>query len=247
MAEHRVPFVVDPLLGRPRADAQRDAERVDILCVHDDVGFACGGVLAKELHDQPDGPTDVALAPISGARRVFSVRSAQETDGGRLQDIERLAGARFREVELAEVADDDPPSLRELRRHAIDGRCWVVVGASGSPVGYVMVSEVDGHAHVDQMSVHPDHQGIGAGRALIDRVREWALQNGLNAITLTTYADVPWNRPLYEHLGFRVLDGSEIGSQLATIRDAERARGLDQRPRVCMRLDLNRSAAPTTS
>jgi len=154
-----------------------------------------------------------------------------------MQDIERLAGDQFREVGLAEVADAEPPSLQELRRHAGEGRSWVVVGASGQPIGFVLVSNVDGHAHIDQMSVDPEHQGMGAGRALIDRVRAWALETGRDGITLTTYADVPWNRPLYEHLGFRVLEEREIGSQLHAIRDAERARGLDVRPRVCMCLD----------
>lgn len=79
---------------------------------------------------------------------------------------------------------------------------------------------------------------MGAGRALMDRVRAWALETGREGSTLTTYADVPWNRPLYEHLGFRVLDESGIGRQLRAIRDAKRARGLDVRSRVCMCLDL---------
>lgn len=92
---------------------------------------------------------------------MFSVRSAEERDAGRLREIERLAGERFREVGLAEVADDEPPSVQELRRHVTDGRCWVAVATLGRPVGYVMVSDADGHAHVDQMSVHPDYQGMG--------------------------------------------------------------------------------------
>jgi len=137
------------------------------------------------------------------------------------------------------VADDEPPSVEELERCARDGRCWVVLGASGEPVGYVMVSDIDGNAHIDQMSVRPDHQRLGAGRALLDRVRAWASETGrLAIITLTTYADVAWNRPLYEHLGFRVLGDGEIGPELQAVRKAERARGLDLRPRVCMRLDL---------
>ncbi len=170
---------------------------------------------------------------------VFSVRSAQDLDARLLQEIERLAGERFREVGLAEVADDEPPSVDELERYVSTGRCWVVLGVSGEPVGYVMVSDLDGNAHIDQMSVHPDHQRSGAGRALVDRVRAWASETDRNAITLTTYADVAWNRPFYEHLGFRVLGDGEIGAQLRAVRKAERARGLDLRPRVCMGLDLS--------
>jgi GNAT superfamily N-acetyltransferase len=169
---------------------------------------------------------------------VFSVRPALELDAGRLQEIERLAGRQFRDVGLPEVADDEPPTVEEFHRHAICGRSWVVLGDCGEPVGYVMVSEVDGRAHIDQMSVHPDHQGLGAGRALVDQVRAWARDTGRNSITLTTYAEVPWNRPLYEHLGFRVMEENRVGPQLLALRQRERARGLDVRPRVCMCLDL---------
>jgi hypothetical protein len=43
---------------------------------------------------------------------------------------------------------------------------------------------------------------------------------------------------LYEHLGFRVLEESRVGPQLLALRQRERARGLEVRPRVCMCLDL---------
>jgi hypothetical protein len=49
---------------------------------------------------------------------------------------------------------------------------------------------------------------------------------------------VAWNRPLYEHLGFRVLDEQELGPELRVVRDRETADGLDPDVRVCMRLDL---------
>jgi hypothetical protein len=64
------------------------------------------------------------------------------------------------------------------------------------------------------------------------------MQSGHPAVTLTTYADVRWNQPLYEHLGFRVLNDDEIGPELRAIRATEHARGLDVSPRVCMSLDL---------
>jgi hypothetical protein len=50
---------------------------------------------------------------------------------------------------------------------------------------------------------------------------------------------IPWNRPLYEHLGFRALSGEEIGSGLRAVCDAEAEHGLDPDLRVVMRLDLN--------
>jgi GNAT superfamily N-acetyltransferase len=160
------------------------------------------------------------------------------SDAAALQVIERLAGDRFREVGLARVADHEPATVDALARYATAGRGWVAVDDSGDPVGYVVVDEVDGNAHVEQVSVRPDRQGAGIGRALLDRVRAWAVQNGRSAITLTTFADVPWNAPLYRHLGFRVLLGSEIGPQLRAICAEETAHGLDPAMRVCMRLDL---------
>jgi hypothetical protein len=47
------------------------------------------------------------------------------------------------------------------------GGCHSVVG---SPTGYVLVEKVDGNAHVEQLSVNPDHQGresvaLATGRA----------------------------------------------------------------------------------
>jgi GNAT superfamily N-acetyltransferase len=151
-----------------------------------------------------------------------------------LRSIGLLAGERFRDVGLPEVADDAPPSLDGLARHTNQGRCWVAIGDAGGPIGYVLVDAVDGNAHVEQVSVHPDHQGSGVGRALMDRVFEWAGEAGMPAVTLTTFSDVPWNAPLYRHLGFRVLRDEELGPGLRAIRDQETAHGLDPVRRVCM-------------
>lgn len=155
-----------------------------------------------------------------------------------LREIERRAGERFREVGLPEVADDEPPSVEALARYAEDGRSWVAVGPDEMPIGYVLADVVDGCAHIEQVSVRPDHQGAGIGRALVQRVRAWATDAGLPAVTLTTFTDIPWNAPLYRHLGFRDLGDDEIGPQLRAVRDDETAHGLDPARRVCMRLDL---------
>jgi GNAT superfamily N-acetyltransferase len=171
---------------------------------------------------------------------AIEIRPARSDDGTVLQEIERLAGERFRSVGLDRVADNDPPSIEVLGEYAMAGRGWVAVDSSDLPVGYVVVDVVDGAAHIEQISVRPDHQGIGVGRALIDRVCQWATETRRRSLTLTTFVDVPWNGPLYAHLGFTVMPETEIGPGLRAIREGEAAHGLDPVRRVCMRLDLSR-------
>ena len=93
---------------------------------------------------------------------------------------------------------------------------------------------------MEQLSVLPEHQGRGHGRRLLDEVEAWAGEQGLAALTLTTFADVPWNRPLYEHLGFRVLAEAELTPPLAAVRRREAELGLDPSRRVVMRRELRR-------
>ncbi|HEU0171089.1 MAG TPA: GNAT family N-acetyltransferase [Acidimicrobiales bacterium] len=124
------------------------------------------------------------------------VRPASPGDGPELQEIERSAGERFRDVGMPEIADDEPLSLEALAGYARAGRSWVALGQARTPLGYVVADVVDGDAHIEQVSVRPDHQGAGVGRALIDQVRTWALASGMEAVTLTTFRDVPWNAPL---------------------------------------------------
>ena len=177
-----------------------------------------------------------------------TIRPARPDDGEALRDVERRAGERFREVGLGGIADHDPMPLDALTRYATAGRSWVAVngtGAAGTPLGYVLVDVVDDAAHVEQVSVLPDHQGRGIGRRLLDHVQEWAAATGRRAVTLTTFSHVPWNRPLYEHLGFRVLAEDEIGPELRALRATEAAHGLDPAVRVCMRLDLALAAERT--
>jgi GNAT superfamily N-acetyltransferase len=139
------------------------------------------------------------------------------------------------------VTEHEPMSTEELTEYACEGRSWVATDSDDKPVGYVIVDVVAGCAHIEQVSVHPDHQGAGFGRALISEVEQWATEHGLAAVTLTTFNDVPWNRPLYEHLGYAVLDDYELSPELQQIRDAETSRGLDPSTRVCMRKEISRT------
>ena len=167
------------------------------------------------------------------------IRPARPADGRALQEIELQAGERFRTVGMDNVADDEPASLESLAAYSAAGRAWAATDDADVPVGYVLVDVVDGNAHIEQVSVLPERQGQGVGRALIEQVRRWAVASGRPSVTLTTFADVSWNAPLYRHLGFRVLKENELGPELLAVRDSETAHGLDPRTRVCMQLPLS--------
>jgi GNAT superfamily N-acetyltransferase len=162
------------------------------------------------------------------------IRAARPDEAQLLRQIERAAGERFRAVGMGAIADAEPMSTPTLAGYADVGRSWVAV-VDGDVVGYVVVDVLDACAHVEQISVHPEHQGRGLGRALLDQVERWAARHRMTALTLTTFADVPWNRPLYEHLGFRVLGEGEIGPQLRSLRELEGTQGLEPSHRVAMR------------
>ena len=112
-----------------------------------------------------------------------------------------------------------------------------VFAAEDPPVGFASVDLVDGLAHLWQLSVLPDFQGRGLGTALIEAACDWSQSRRIEAVTLTTFQDVPWNGPFYARRGFRIV--SRLTPGLSAIRKHEKAIGDDAfGTRMVMRLDL---------
>src|SRR5215469_11855653 len=170
--------------------------------------------------------------------RMVSIRAAHLTELPVLQAIERAAGRMFRDIGMPEVAELGPWPLQVMTASQQAGRLWVVVGDVDEPVAYLMADLVDGCMEIDQVTVHPDSARQGLGRALLEYAAGRAAADGLPALTLTTFAHVPWNAPYYSRCGFRVLDDAELTPGLRAIRQREAAVGLGRWPRVCMRRDL---------
>lgn len=173
---------------------------------------------------------------------------ADELEG--LRAIERAAGRPFADIGMPEIAADEPPSVAELGAYRARNRAWVVTAPGAGdgpdadrPVGYVLVDVLDDPgpggeaaraAHIEQISVDPAWAGQRLGAELIEHVAGEARRQGLDALTLSTFRDVPWNAPYYERLGFRVVEEAEQGTGLRRVRDREAAHGLDPARRVCM-------------
>ncbi len=169
---------------------------------------------------------------------AYAVRPAAETDLPLIGPIEDSGDALFRAVfgDLDDSALSAPaPTGRE--RAAKDGFLLV----SGEPaVGFVHVLNLDGNAHLEQVSVHPDHGRRGVGAALVEAACAEARRRGFAAITLMTYADLPWNGPFYQHHGFVEVDEDEprLPYQRRLAETEQRLHLADHGRRVLMRRAL---------
>lgn len=163
------------------------------------------------------------------------IRLVQANDVESLPGIERAADAVFGREGMAAVADGATMPIRELLRYQSAGRAFVDTDDLDRPVAYLLLDVVDGSAHIEQVSVHPSHAGQGRGRRLIEAAAAWANQQGYPMLTLTTFADVPWNAPYYSRLGFEIIPTSQLTPGLRKIQQHEASAGLNAWPRVAMR------------
>jgi GNAT superfamily N-acetyltransferase len=177
----------------------------------------------------------------------FVIRPPHVSEIPRLGEIERDGDRRYRGDAGVPDGFDDAASPAQLRRALADGRLWVAVVASGGSwpdgdlIGFALAEPVDGNAHLEQLSVALAFQGRGVGRRLIDTVCAWARDQAMAAVTLCTFSDVVWNRPLYEHMGFVVLPEHRWTPELRAVFESDAVLGLELSRRVVMRRDLAES------
>ena len=186
---------------------------------------------------------------------AYRLRAASGDDLPSLPAIELAAGRLFPAGRIPEPDGHLPES-------ALEAACrsgWLFVAAplarpgedreapkpggvaeeaeSGPPVGFALCEVVGAALHLVELSVHPEHGRRGLGRCLVQRVIEEAAARKLEAVTLTTFADIPWNAPFYASMGFVVLPEQALTPFLATALHQEGALGMTER--VAMRLPVS--------
>jgi GNAT superfamily N-acetyltransferase len=159
-----------------------------------------------------------------------AVRPARARDLPLIAPIED-SGVPMFEAVLGDLAGDVLASpARSGKDRAAEPGFLLVAGDPA--IGFAHVVHMESHAHLDQISVHPDHGRRGVGTALLEAAAERAALKGHGALTLTTYADLPWNAPFYARNGFVEVAEDEpmTGAQLA-ISEKEEQLGLSRHGR----------------
>ena len=153
----------------------------------------------------------------------LEIRAAAPADFDEIERIETLADRLF--VEAFHPAHW-PPARTAADRLEQGGFILVGVANAGTLIGFAHVIEIEGIAHLEQVSVLPAHGQRGYGRALVEAAMRAARERGYTELSLRTYADVPWNGPFYRGIGFT--ESEPRGSFLRDLVKAERAEGLEQ-------------------
>ena len=162
----------------------------------------------------------------------------------RPQDLDTLPSIELAALTLFDGHGlDDIPALvtgeAELRKAQEMGHLWVAL-ANDVAVGFAQIKVIEANTvHLDELDVHPEHGRRGLGRMLVMAVCDWAEAKGYEAITLTTFREIPWNMPFYASLGFTVVPPEALTLALASIVHEEGRRGLDPALRVVMRRALD--------
>ena len=168
----------------------------------------------------------------------YDIRFALPADVPLLPAIERVSGLLFKsypsDLGLTDDIYEHVNSVATFEQAREAGHLWVAAVSGGTVVGFAMVLQIGGYAHLDELDVLPQHGRQGIGSALLGTVCSWAKSKGYPAVTLRTFRDVPWNRPFYQRMGFQVVESSVLSPDHLELESIEQRRGLRIDIRVTM-------------
>jgi len=136
---------------------------------------------------------------MSSAHQPVELRQASEAD---LPSIQRVITAAYHRY-LTRMDRPPAPLLRDYRRAVEAGAVWV----TGSPViGLISLAQSDDMILIENVAVHPDRQGNGLGRRLMEFAEEQARRHQIGRLALYTNEVMTENQAIYARLGYRVID-----------------------------------------
>lgn len=164
---------------------------------------------------------------------MIRIRLASVDDVPKVAPLEQAAAEMFRNIGMDAVADDAPIADSVLLQAVEDQRLWVAV-EYGVLKAYVLGDFLPQSLHIDQVTVHPNASRRGLGALMIESVSADPRSKERGLITLTSFANVPWNAPYYERIGFLDIAESDWPEGVAEKVAADQRGGLGTWPRVVM-------------
>lgn len=165
---------------------------------------------------------------------MFTIRAICSPDPDALDELNAIERRAARQFPAGRIPDPMPTLTPAFLRSAGEAGLLFVACLDGQRVAHRRVGFAAGRIqgpflHLSEVSVDPDFGRRGIGRGLVERIVKASRERHLRGTTLTTFSDLPWNRPFYESIGFRVIEGAALTAPLAAALAAERQQGLIRR------------------
>ncbi len=117
-----------------------------------------------------------------------------------LPAIQHVIAAAY-EKYLSRMDRPPAPLLRDYGPAVEQGAVWV----TGSPIaGLISLTETDDALLIENVAVHPDRQGDGLGRRLMEFAEQQARRRQIRRLALYTNEVMTENQAIYTRLGYQV-------------------------------------------
>ena len=164
----------------------------------------------------------------------FSIRLARVDDAESFALVEADAATLLHEYPgLAGIPVPPAETAGHYRSVIAKGHCLTAV-EKDETAGFAAAGRVRRELHLHELSVRRQSQRRTIGGTLLRALMIDARNCGLQAVTLNTFRDIPWNAPFYARHGFVEVENFEGREHLSQSLEAAVAIGIPRESRIAM-------------
>ncbi|SMH29287.1 GNAT family N-acetyltransferase [Mesorhizobium australicum] len=163
----------------------------------------------------------------------LAIRRAAAEDIDAMLTIGERADRLFAEHGFPQIAALPPTPRSEFHRFVTDNDAWLALWHD-VPAGFAVAGQAAGEYWLKEIAVDPARGRRGVGGALLSTVIDHARAGGASRVFLSTFLDVPFNRPFYERRGFTVIEPESASAGLREQFMREVPPGVDPATRTLM-------------
>lgn len=163
----------------------------------------------------------------------IAIRPATQDDASVVLAIGERADRLFAEHGFPQIAALPPTPIEAIRDLLAGNDAWIAE-VNGVPAGFAIAGRAAGQHWLRELAVDPALGRRGIGTAILATVLDSVRSTDSGAVFLSTFRDVPFNRPFYERRGFTVVEPESASPELRRQFLSEVPPGVDPDTRVLM-------------
>jgi GNAT superfamily N-acetyltransferase len=170
---------------------------------------------------------------MSMPRGGLEIRRAAADDIDTMLTIGQRADRLFADHGFPQIAALPPAPKCDFQDFVLGNDAWLA-SYDATPAGIAIAGQAAGNCWLKELAVDPALGRRGIGTALLSAVLDHARAEGRSAVFLSTFRNVPFNRPFYERRGFTEIEPESAAPALREQFLREVPPGVDPTTRTLM-------------